>query len=770
MCFRRGDRCLILAVLLVAASATPVWAQVDGANIPSEFAGSLVATQENATGFGDNQVVTAGPVTKGSELDALYVTYDATDLWIGITGNLPNAAGDGQTIVLLIDAVSADNCNNFPTGCGTIPPTEACCMTDGTCAVMDPAACVAAGGTRLGPDTVCAGVDVIPPGGNGIDDACELPITPAVPNEFMTTASLPGLGGGHDSIVNLGPTVDGLGNPVPGTILEPGFYPERAIAINRFGGQTFIDSFNLVFDSQDCFVPPNCFDPILVNPDPFNLQDISVYMDTTNELGVDDNDVLTPDGAGPGTQGALAATAVKGLRIRVSRAFLSAFEAQMKIMVLLMAPDGTVSNQILPPLSEIDDPASPCSLVRPADQGTCLATGRADFEAQAGVQMATIDLTAPPSPAPSNPDGVTPIHADIPAAFLNANANSLVATQRIHTSFGNAIAGTITSTQAGSELDQLFVRTDAQFLQVGLSGNLEQNGNKLYLFVDADPLLGESVLDSNGLPTDGFNWLRTWTGRIFEPGFAPEHAYVINNGGGTMFLDHYELLTDTKTFLGQVIVGSGSGVVDDTDPAASNANGDQFALDNSNVLGVLGVGSMGGLGNPTTATTGLEAKISLFELGVLATPLDTLTTCPNIKVWAVVSGGDSGPTVPPFPRSFLSNQALPTYAPLSPNVGSDTDLAPFDFGAPDDMLPGGGEAAFTGLQFASVALQRPGNVDLSADCCVNLLDLPVFVDVLVGVNTDPMSRFLSDMNEDGSADGGDIGDFVAALVSQGVCP
>lgn len=719
----------------LALVATGVLADVDGAGIPDKYAGWLTSTQVNPTGFGDNQTFQVGPVTKGSEMDALYVTHDLTDIWVGITGNLPNAGGDGQTIVLLIDAQSFDNCAS-PPFC-PIVPDEACCMPGGSCTVINPRDCNELGGVRLGQDTICAG---------GVPDpACNPPI-PGPPNILIISNMLPGLGGGHDSVVNLN-----------GTTLEPGFYPDRAIAINRFGDQTYVDSFDLVNSIQDCLVPPNCYDPSLVGEDPFNGHPISVFMETTNELGVDDDELK--DGTGPGSQQALAATAVTGLRVRIDRNFLGAFEGQMQIMAILMAPDGTVANQILPPLSPLDDPPAPCSLVRPGDQGTCLATPPADFEALAETQVAIIDLSGPGA-TPANP---TQIHLDIPGNFPGG---SLVALQQIHTSFGNAIAGLIVANQSGSELDQLFVRTGDQFLHVALSGNLEQNGNKLYLFVDADPMIGENILDDNGDPNDPLNWLRTWSGRTFDPGFAPEHAYVIENGFifdvPVTFVDRYELLNDTRTFIGLVGTGSGTGTL----VIGNNPNGDLFAFDNSNVLGVLAIDNpVGGLGNPASATTGLEARISLFELGLVAAPGDRLDACVDIKVWAVLSGTDNEG------RSFLSNQALPPYAEVFStsrfHVAADTAADPFNFGS---EIPPGGDPAFAGDQFALVSLERLGNVDLDVNCCVNPDDIDDFVGVLIGTETDPAKVFLADMNQDGTSNGVDIPMFIEKVLNEGPCP
>ncbi len=67
---------------------------VDGREIPTDLgAGALVATQDNATGLGDNV----------SELDQLFIDVSGEMLSVGITGNL---ATDGTGLALFFDTVS----------------------------------------------------------------------------------------------------------------------------------------------------------------------------------------------------------------------------------------------------------------------------------------------------------------------------------------------------------------------------------------------------------------------------------------------------------------------------------------------------------------------------------------------------------------------------------------------------------------------------------------------------------------------------------------
>src|SRR5262249_8792507 len=83
---------VVLAVNLYPTPPPPN--AIDGVDIPASLgAFSLAATQDNATGLGDNIC----------ELDQLYVRPTAAGLRIGITGNL---APDGTGLALLLDTVS----------------------------------------------------------------------------------------------------------------------------------------------------------------------------------------------------------------------------------------------------------------------------------------------------------------------------------------------------------------------------------------------------------------------------------------------------------------------------------------------------------------------------------------------------------------------------------------------------------------------------------------------------------------------------------------
>jgi len=566
--------------------------------------------------------------------------------------------------------------------------------------------------------------------------------TPPNPN-ILSTAWVDPFGGGASVLRYL-----------DGTILEQGFHPETAIVVNRFAETTYVDSWYLD--------PPQAKDQWyddLVSLNPYNGRYLSAWMDTTNVNGVNAGPT-PPDGTGPGTQGELAATAVKGLRLRLDRQYFY-IGTEIKIMVLLASPGDNegqpatyVSNQVLPPLQP-GYAGTPGCLTPPWPVNydeTYEYPELSGLFGFSGPQFTTVPLVAG-TPGAGGFDG-----SDIPG---NWPTGSLVTTQQIHTCYGDVVWGTLPDyTIEGSELDQLFVRADDEYLHVAVTGNLEGNGNKVCIFIDADPAVGENTMGANSpLPPDA-TMIYGWMDRTFDDGFAPENVYIVNSSGGNLYADAFHLLlpdADVKQYQGYCPVnGTSDDWVDAVPPDGSNPNGNRFVLNHTNNYGVLSCYEPGSPGEAETATSGLEAMISLTELGLPAEACE-------IKVWVVLGGGDS---------VYLSNQSLPsfTYIPqLCESVGSYSpapDNLPFDFG---ETTPTRGHPAFEGDQFAVVNLcgaccQEDGTCDVTTwGACMGTF--------LPGVACDPnpcmpedTQCYLGDLNDDGEFDARDIQPFVNVLL------
>lgn len=114
-------RYAILALDVIPTEPPPQ--VIDGQEIPSDFGpGRLIATQDNATGLGDNV----------SELDQLFVRVGSNGLDVGLTGNLGT---DGTALMLFFDVVPGGqnvlDTESFPTPPGTLPAIDGMVLDTG---------------------------------------------------------------------------------------------------------------------------------------------------------------------------------------------------------------------------------------------------------------------------------------------------------------------------------------------------------------------------------------------------------------------------------------------------------------------------------------------------------------------------------------------------------------------------------------------------------------------------------------------------------------
>ena len=58
----------------------------------------------------------------------------------------------------------------------------------------------------------------------------------------------------------------------------------------------------------------------------------------------------------------------------------------------------------------------------------------------------------------------------------------------------------------------------------------------------------------------------------------------------------------------------------------------------------------------------------------------------------------------------------------------------------------------------------PGSRDFDTNGVLDEVDLAVFLDVLLGVDIDPMHVVIADLNGDGAADGRDISLFLSLIL------
>ncbi len=234
--------------------------------------------------------------------------------------------------------------------------------------------------------------------------------------------------------------------------------------------------------------------------------------------------------------------------------------------------------------------------------------------------LAIISLMAAPVSAGINVDGSIAGDGYGPAIRVQTN----------ETSFGDN----------KSELNAGYGFIDGSNLALVITGQVEDNFNKLEIWIDADPATGQSVFSSAGNDNAG-----NMDGLIFDNGFTPETHIIARNGtdGDPKFdLDFANLLTGDVTskfsIFGASLTGSGT-----VEAGPATASPIQVGYDNSNTMGVGGGGNDGipaDQGAAADVETGLELLISLADLGY---------TGGSINVSAVVNSGD---------HSFASNQVL----------------------------------------------------------------------------------------------------------------
>lgn len=211
---------------------------------------------------------------------------------------------------------------------------------------------------------------------------------------------------------------------------------------------------------------------------------------------------------------------------------------------------------------------------------------------------------------------------------LDADYGSALATQTINTGFGDSTVGDGTSA-GGSELDAGYGVVQGGNLYLFLSGNSEDNGNHVNVFV-SDGRPGQSTL---AVPATGT--MQQMNSSQFSPGFQATYAIDLNDFSGTAYVEQYNLVANTGGFVGSFPMNNGVPNLPGGDPIV-------YSFNDSNAAGVNGNG--GTAANQAAAdavTTGLEIGIPLSLLGNPSGPISVLAD--------INGGGDD----------FLSNQFLP---------------------------------------------------------------------------------------------------------------
>jgi len=297
-------------------------------------------------------------------------------------------------------------------------------------------------------------------------------------------------------------------------------------------------------------------------------------------------------------------------------------------------------------------------------------------------------------------------HAQVDGRNIPNKYGAPLASQTNYTGFGDRVDPNQTS---GSELNQLFVKCVNGVLYIAVTGNLEGNGNAIHFYIDT----GRSSSNSFTLTTGCINCsVQGMSGVLFD--HNPDYVLGVNRfddgqGNDNIYVDLHDVVNNQSTYLGASATNSGNGTLSGGD----NAAGVQAALDNSNLQGV--TSDRDNIGNPATATTGLEVAIPLSALG---NPQGT------IRILAVLTGGAD--LNDPCRGTYLSNQSLPAM-----NIGDTSQQfpnpawarcpsPPFD---PPDFFPFS-FVALAGTHYVSVQPCPAGpEGDVNGDGCVDDADL-----------------------------------------------
>jgi hypothetical protein len=224
--------------------------------------------------------------------------------------------------------------------------------------------------------------------------------------------------------------------------------------------------------------------------------------------------------------------------------------------------------------------------------------------------------------------------------------------QTVETQFGDA------NPNGGSELDAAYAQIHDGTLYLMLTGNLENNFNKLNIFIDSiaggqNQLQNADGSGGNNPTNDG--WAGKYAGFMFDNGFEADYMVILRNGnfGGDRFDIDYAVIggggaafETASSVFGASLTGSNANAL----PLA----GIGVAHDRSNTAGVAGGTNAANQAAAAAVTTGIELAIPLSALGN-PDPQD-------IKVSAMISGSN---------HDYLSNQFLGGLTPPQGNLGGD---------------------------------------------------------------------------------------------------
>jgi hypothetical protein len=234
-----------------------------------------------------------------------------------------------------------------------------------------------------------------------------------------------------------------------------------------------------------------------------------------------------------------------------------------------------------------------------------------------------------------------------------ALAQPVVNGTRAGDGYGTAVSAQLVETQFGdnaSELNAAWCTISSDRLYLMLTGNLENNFNKIELFIDSKAG-GESVLSGNPGNDGAFRM----AGLTFDAGFQPDYHIIVRRGfsnGNRFDIDFAILGTSSYASWSDVFGGTQEGM-GATSVTGLNSLPIEVGFDNSNVAGVVGGTGPSNLFDALAVQTGFEVSVGLIDLGYLGG---------DIRALAFINNAD---------HNYASNQFLGPLQPPHGNMGGD---------------------------------------------------------------------------------------------------
>lgn len=202
-----------------------------------------------------------------------------------------------------------------------------------------------------------------------------------------------------------------------------------------------------------------------------------------------------------------------------------------------------------------------------------------------------------------------------------------------------------------NELNAAFARVSGGRFYLALTGNLQDNFNKLDIFIQT------GAGGSNTFTSAGNDNSQNMNGMVFAGGFAPNYHVIGRRGnffGDRFDVDFANLNTASFSFYGDVFGGTNFG----SGATGIGVNGQpiEIGYNGSNTLGVVDGTGPANLLDAALVTTGFEMSIALSDLGLMGIEGET------ICVMAFINNQD---------HNYASNQFLPGLTPPQGNLGSD---------------------------------------------------------------------------------------------------